>query len=127
MAVGGTQKILAVVGDLFFTVKIHEAAKRAGVAVEFVKSEVDALQKAAEERPVLIIFDLNFGGVDSLKVIREIKAKPETKGISLLGYLSHIQGELKQEAQKAGCDVVLATSAFSQNLMQILTRHAALR
>jgi len=108
-----------------FTVKIHEAAKRTGLAVKFVKSEIDALGQASAEHPALMIVDLNCGGVDSLKVIRELKSKEETKGISVLGYLSHIQGDLKQEAQKAGCDVVLPRSAFSQHLMQILTRHAA--
>ena len=47
MPIEGTKKILAVLEDLFFTVKIHEAAKRAGLPVEFVKSERDALEKAA--------------------------------------------------------------------------------
>jgi len=52
------------------------------------------------------------------------KAKAETKGISLIGYLSHIQVELKQQAQEAGCDMVLARSAFSQNLPLIFKRHS---
>jgi len=123
MPTGGPKKILAVLQDLFFTVKINESAKRAGLAVEFVKSEKDALDKAAEG-PALIILDLNFADVDHLKVIRELKSHEATKRISLLGYLSHIQGELKQQAQEAGCDMVLAKSAFSQNLLQILKRHA---
>jgi hypothetical protein len=45
-------------------------------------------------------------------------------GISLLGYLSHVQGELKLKAQEAGCDTVLPRSAFSQSLPQILKRYA---
>jgi hypothetical protein len=47
MPTEGTKKILAVLQDLFFTVKIHESAKRAGLPVEFVKSEKDVLDKAA--------------------------------------------------------------------------------
>jgi hypothetical protein len=35
-----------------------------------------------------------------------------------------VQGELKQAAQEAGCYMVLARSAFSQNLSQIMKRHA---
>jgi hypothetical protein len=38
-----------------------------------------------------------------------------------------VQGELKQQAQEAGCDMVLARSAFSQNLPVILKRHAGVR
>jgi CheY-like chemotaxis protein len=67
---------------------------------------------------------LNFAGVDSLHLIRSLKADPATMKITLLGYLSHIQGELKLQAQEAGCDMVLARSAFSQNLLQVLQRHA---
>ena len=42
----------------------------------------------------------------------------------MIGYVSHVQGELKQAAHEAGCDMVLARSAFSQNLPQILKRHS---
>ena len=117
-----TKTVLAVVEDLFFTVKINEAAKRAGLPATFVKSEIDALHKAAE-RPAVIIVDLNCATVDVLELIRKLKADEPTKKIALIGYVSHVQGELKLKAQEAGCDVVLARSAFSQNLPQILKRH----
>jgi len=117
------KKVLAVVDDLLFTVKINDAAKRAGLTPEFVKSEQDVLDKA-KERPRLIILDLNAGSVKPLHVISALKSDAETKGISLIAYLSHIQGELKQQAHDAGADMVMARSAFSQNLLQILKRHA---
>jgi len=123
MTTMATKKVLAVVEDLFFTVKINEAAKRAGLSVAFVKSERDALDQAAEN-PALIILDLNFAGVEPVQLIQKLKADPALQKISLLGYVSHVQGELKQAAQEAGCDMVLARSAFSQNLPQILKRHA---
>src|SRR5215467_10014238 len=100
------KKVLAVLDDLFFTVKIHESAKRAGLPVEFVKTEQDALEKA-KTRPALIIMDLNYQGIDSLSLVEKLKADPETKDISLIGYLSHVQGELKVKAQEAGCNMVL--------------------
>src|SRR5258705_13027626 len=118
------KKVLAVMDDLFFTVKINEAAKRAGLDIEFVKSEIDAVAKS-KELPTLIIFDLNCTAVQPLELISQIKGCVETKGVSLLGYLSHIQAELKQKAQEIGCDTVLARSAFSQNLPMILKRHAS--
>ncbi|MEO8026103.1 MAG: response regulator [Bryobacteraceae bacterium] len=117
------KKVLAVLDDLFFTVKINEAAKRAGLDIDFVKSEIDAVEKA-KLRPALIILDLNCNSVDQLELIPKLKSAVEFKGISLIGYLSHIQGELKQKAYEIGCDTVLARSAFSQNLPLILKRHA---
>ena len=52
------KKILAVLEDLLFTVKINDVAKRNGLDVEFVKSERDAIDKA-KTNPMLIILDLN--------------------------------------------------------------------
>ena len=119
----GSKKVLAVVSDLFFSVKINDAAKRAGMTVEFIKDEDEVLVKA-KAKPTLIIFDLNFESVNPLALIRKLKSSPDYKGISMIGYLSHIQGELKQQAHDTGCDMVLARSAFSQNLPQILKRHS---
>ena len=117
------KKVLAVVGDLMFTVKINEAARRSGLQVDFVKSEKDALEKA-KEQPLLVILDLNSGAVQPLKLIAKLKGSAETKAISVLGFISHLDAELKQKAQEAGCDMVMARSAFSQNLPMILKRHA---
>ena len=117
-------RVLAAVSDLFFSVKLTEAAKRAGLALEFVKEPKDLLEKAAALKPSLIVFDLNFEALQPLKLIGKLKGKAETRGISLIGYLSHIQAELKQQAHEAGCDMVLARSAFSQNLPVIFKRHS---
>jgi PleD family two-component response regulator len=117
------KRVLAVVNDLFFSVKISEAAKRNGLALEFVKESGQVIEKA-RQRPSLIVFDLNFEAVDPLKLIAELKSSADTKSVSLLGYLSHLQSELKVQAQDAGCDMVLARSAFSQNMLTIFKRHA---
>jgi CheY-like chemotaxis protein len=118
------KKILAVVDDLLFTVKISDAAKRVGLDVQFLKSEHDVIEKATHEKPLLIILDLNNNSVDALDLISKLKGDGTLKRISLIGYLSHVQGELKQKAHEAGANIVMARSAFSQNLQQILKRHA---
>lgn len=117
------KKVLAVLEDLFFTVKINESAKRAGMQAEFVKSQQDTLEKAAE-KPAVIILDLNFSAIEPLELIKRLKADENTKGVNLIGYVSHVQGELKQQAQEAGCDMVMARSAFSQNLPLLLKRNS---
>ena len=118
-----SKRVFAVVNDLFFSVKLTEAARRSGMALEFIKESTEVLDKA-KEKPALIIFDLNFEAVDPLALIATLKGSSETRSISLIGYLSHVQGELKQQAQEAGCDMVLARSAFSQNMPVIFKRHS---
>lgn len=115
--------VVAVLNDLMFTVKIQEAAKRAGLNVVFVKSQAEALEQA-KENPAVIILDLNTSSVEPLDVIAKLKSDEQTSKISLLGYVSHIQADLKQAAQQKGCDTVMARSAFSQNLPAILRRYA---
>lgn len=117
------KKVLAVIEDLFFTVKINESAKHAGLTAEFVKSEVDAIERA-KLQPAVIVIDLNCASIDPLRLIGELKSMPELREINLLGFVSHVQGELKQKAQEAGCNMVLARSAFSQNMQQIFKRYA---
>ena len=119
------KQVLAVLTDLFFSVKLSEAAKRNGLSLEFVKEAGDVLEKA-KSKPSLIVFDLNYEAVNPLQIIAKLKSNPETKGISLIGYLSHIQAELKMQAQEAGCDMVLARSALSQNMSIIFKRHSGI-
>lgn len=118
-----TRKIVAVLDDLFFTVKIMDAAKRVGLEIVFVKDEAQVLD-LAKELPTLIIFDLNTKAVNALKLIQKIKHAPETKHVSCIGFVSHVQVDLKNKAQAAGADMVMPRSTFSSNLPVILKRHA---
>jgi len=117
------KRVVGVLSDLMFTVKIQEAAKRAGLEAVFVKSKQEALEQA-KTKPAVIILDLNNTAADALEVIGELKGAEETRKIRLLGFVSHVQADLKQAAQQRGCDTVIARSAFSQNLPQILRRYA---
>jgi CheY-like chemotaxis protein len=117
------RKIVAILNDLMFTVKIQEAARRVGLEPIFVKSHQEAMDQAKQD-PAVIILDLNTTSVEPLDVIEKLKAGEDTSKINLLGYVSHVQADLKQAAQQKGCDVVMARSAFSQNLPMILKRYA---
>jgi CheY-like chemotaxis protein len=122
-----TSRIFAFIEDLFFLAKIQETARKLNVKVEFVKTDKDLMEKMeqnGEEKPSLIIFDLNNNNVKPLTLIPKLKSKLK-KGTSIIGFLSHVQGDLKQKAHEVGCDMVLPRSAFSQNLPQLLRRHGA--
>ena len=120
-------RIFAFIEDLFFMAKIQETARKLNVKVEFVKSDKELMEKMSQngdEKPSLIIFDLNLASVKPLTLIPKLKSKLK-KGTSIIGFLSHVQGDLKQKAHEVGCDMVLPRSAFSQNLPQLLRRHGA--
>lgn len=112
--------------DLFFLAKIQETAKKLGIKVGFLKNEKDTISKIVDapegERPSLIVFDLNNANAKPLTLIPKLKAKLK-KSTSIIGFLSHLQGDLKVKAVEAGCDMVMPRSAFSQNLPNLMRRH----
>src|ERR1700680_2657631 len=119
-------RIFAFVDDLFFQAKIQETARKLNVKVEVVKNEKDMrrrITRNGEKKPSLVTFDMNTVNAKPLTLIPKLKSK--LKKTSIIGFLSHVQGDLKQKAHEVGCDMVLPRSAFSQNLPQLLRRHGA--
>jgi len=122
-------RIFCFVDDLFFLAKIQEIARKLRIKVEFVKSPEPVFDAAVadvpeEEKPSLVVLDLNNVAIKPLSLIPKLRAKLK-KGVSIIGFLNHLQGDLKLKAQEAGCDVVMPRSAFSQTLPQLLRRHGA--
>jgi hypothetical protein len=119
-------KIFFFIEDLFFIAKIQETARKLGVKVAFVKNEKEAVAAltagAEEDRPGLIVFDLNNANAKPLTLIPKLKAKLK-RSTSIVGFLSHLQGDLKAKAVEAGCDTVMPRAAFSQNLPNLLRRY----
>lgn len=120
-------RIFAFVDDLFFLAKIQEIGRKLNVKVEFVKTEKEIEEKTGEtpeDKPSLVIVDLNSNSIKPLTIISKLKSRFK-KTTSIVGFVSHVQGDLKLKAQDAGCDVVMPRSAFSQTLPSLLRRHGA--
>jgi CheY-like chemotaxis protein len=113
--------IVCVVDDLIFSIKISTAAKRLGVEMYFERSRDNVLPTIREKQPSLVIFDLNSGRLAPMNAIAAMKADPSLKTIRTLGYVSHVDSDAIAAARRAGIDQVLARSAFSDGLGEILT------
>ena len=117
-------KIVVWLGDLIFQVKIEEASRRAGLRCVFT-SAPSRLREEAASGALLIVLDLAFTNADSVDLIKELKASASTMSVSILAYAPHVNIDLKARALAAGCDAVVARSAFVQNLPELLLRYAA--
>ena len=119
-------RIFCFIDDLFFQAKITETSKKLGIKVEFVKGDKESVAKmtdvAEADRPALVVFDLNNPTAKPLTLIPKIKTKLK-KSTSIVGFLNHLQGDLKAKAVEAGCDTVMPRAAFSQNLPNLLRRY----
>lgn len=114
------QTIIAIVDDLFFASKIRGTGEQVGARIQFVKSIPEALAKACDNPPALIIADLNANCCDPLELARALKGDDSLSGVPLLGFFSHVQTELQHAATAAGYDRVMPRSAFTKNLAEIL-------
>ncbi len=101
-------RIFCFIEDLFFLAKIQETARKLGVKVEFIKGDKEAVARICEapenEKPALLVFDLNNLNAKPMTLIPKFKSKFK-KAVSIIGFLNHLQGDLKMKAVEAGCDV----------------------
>ena len=109
--------ILAIVDDWLFRVKLEAAAAQLGIPLTIAADAGPALQLGSGWSRVLI--DLNLSGGDSLAMIRDLRQVHP--GIPVIGYCSHVQHDLQQQALEAGCTRVLPRSAFVQQLPELLS------
>ena len=114
--------ILAVLDDLLFASKIKTTAGRIGVAVTFARSADAALSEMRKAAPSLVILDLNNARVNPLGLVGSMKQDPALSSVPTVGYVSHVQTEVIDAARRAGVGEVLARSAFTERLADILSR-----
>jgi DNA-binding NarL/FixJ family response regulator len=107
--------VIGVLDDLFFLAKVQDIAKRAGLTSVFVKSREAAIKKA-REAPVAVVIDLHYKAAEPIELIRELTAM----NVPTMGFFSHVQVELKREAEAAGCTIVMPRSAMGTKLPEWL-------
>ena len=114
--------IVAVLDDLMFSSKIKTTANLLGLAVVFARSSESALTEMRKTPPTLVILDLNNARTNPLGIVSAMKQDAALAAIPTLGFASHVQTDVINAAREAGVGEVLARSAFTQQLPQILSR-----
>ena len=115
-----TRRVLAAVEDLLFRSKISETASTLGIEAAFPRSPKKLLETLRETPPDLLILDLNSARFEPLALLQTVKSEEATRDVPTVGFLSHVQKDLAVAAREAGCDRVVARSAFTRDLPRIL-------
>jgi DNA-binding NarL/FixJ family response regulator len=110
-------EIVGLMDDLFFQMKVLETAKQLGLQFK-VANTADSLMELIATSPKLVIVDLNARS-GAIPAIERVRA--EKNGVRMVGFLSHVQVDLAEQARVAGCDEVMPRSKFTQNLARILS------
>ena len=112
--------MMAAVEDLLFRSKIDETATQLGIEASFPRNPKKLTAAMQESPPDLLILDLNSARFEPLGLLQNIKSEEGTKNVKTVGFLSHVQKDLAVAAKEAGCDRVMARSAFTKDLPKIL-------
>ena len=117
------RRVLAAVEDLLFKSKILETAKELDVEARFPRSPDKLLAALRETPPDLLVLDLNSERFGPLEILGEAKSDRSTAEVPVVGFLSHVQKDLAVAAKEAGCDRIMARSAFTRDLPKIIAGH----
>ena len=109
-------RVVAYMDDLFFQMKLAETAKHLGLEVK-VASNAQSLLQLINPPPELVIVDLNARS-QPLAAMQQLRAaQPQLR---VIGFLSHVQIDLAEQAKAAGFNEIMPRSTFSMNLPAIL-------
>jgi PleD family two-component response regulator len=115
-----TRRVLAAVEDLLFRSKISETASSLGIEAAFPRNPRRVLVAIQESPPDLLVLDLNSARFEPLALLESVRSDEATRDVPTVGFLSHVQKDLAVAAREAGCDRVVARSAFTRDLPRIL-------
>lgn len=89
----------------------------AGFRVHQAHNGLQALERAFEAIPDVVVTDLNIPGIDGYELTRRLKQDPRTRAVPVLavtGYAAFAADPSR--AQRAGCDAVLEKPCSPEDL-----------
>jgi len=108
----------ALLDDLFFRSRIEATAEAAGVRLIVSRTLAELLDRIDEAGGAGVLVDLGLGTPDAAEAILALKRRPEPPTVVAWG--SHVDAEAMEAARAAGADRVLARSAFTRRLPDLL-------
>lgn len=104
------KSVLLVDDDLTLREMYAERLKAEGFSVEMAKDGEEALQKATDLHPNMILLDIMMPKVNGLDVLKKLKEQAETSDIPVIVLTALIQDREKMESITRGADDYIVKS-----------------
>ena len=88
-----------------------------GFDVETANNGRDAITRAVELQPDLILMDASMPVLDGWQATRELKANPVTRHIPILALTAHAFDDARREARAVGCDGFVSKPCLPDDLV----------
>ncbi len=79
---------------------------------------LEALQRAADESPDIILMDLSLPIMDGWEATRRLKADARTANIPVVALTGHALAGISEGARKAGCDAFVTKPCLPEDLVK---------
>lgn len=76
----------------------------------------EALAKAVELLPAVILMDLSLPGLDGWEVTRRLRRDERTRRLAIVALTAHAMPSTREEALDAGCDAVVTKPCLPRDL-----------
>lgn len=100
-----------------------------GFAVIEAANGMEALQRAADTQPDIILMDLSLPVMDGWEATRRLKADKRTEHIPVVALTGHALAGISEGAKRAGCDAFVTKPCLPEDLVKeirkVLDQHAA--
>ncbi len=98
---------------------------REGYRVVTAKDGLDALEKLAAERPVVLLSDIEMPRMDGFDLLRNVRADSRLAGLPVVMITSRTAQKHRDVARELGADHYLGKPFAEEELLSIVARHAA--
>lgn len=115
--------VLIVEDDRDGRLLLVEWLEQAGFQVAQAHNGLQALERAVQATPDVIVTDLNIPGIDGFELTRRLKQDPRTRDVPVLavtGYAAFAADPSR--AHRAGCDAVLEKPCSAGDLEAAIRR-----
>jgi two-component system, cell cycle response regulator DivK len=79
---------------------------------------LEALQRAADEKPDIILMDLSLPVMDGWEATRRLKADARTADIPVVALTGHALVGISEGAKRAGCDAFVTKPCLPEDLVR---------
>jgi two-component system cell cycle response regulator DivK len=83
---------------------------------------MEALQRAVDTAPDIILMDLSLPIMDGWEATRRLKADQRTAGIPVVALTGHALAGISEGAKKAGCDSFVTKPCLPEDLVKEIRR-----
>lgn len=119
----GSPSVLIVEDDRDGRLMLVEWLQHAGFRVAQAHNGLQALERAVELTPDVVVTDLNIPGIDGFELTRRLKQDPRTRDVPVLAVTGYAAFAADPDrAHRAGCDAVLEKPYSAADLETAIRR-----